>query len=119
METVRFNDFKKEANKRKVKKLIDDGKRFAMNVGRWCAEHPAETIAIATLTVGVIKKGCTAYAAHAEDVRRILDIYDPRTGDHCIVKRALTAAEKLMLNERYRAGEDKVKILFEMGLLRR
>lgn len=107
METVNMDDFKKEGLRRKAEAVVD-----------WMMAHPAETLVAATLVAGVIKKTTSVTRARLENRRRSLDIYDPRTGVHCWLKRSLTPTEKLIIDERYRRGESYTKILYELKLLK-
>ena len=87
-------------------------------LGRWIAEHPMETLAIAGGAAGVVKKTSNMYCAHREDVRRRRDFWDPRTGRHSIVKRDLKRWEEEEVDERYTNGESYVKIFRDMNLLK-
>lgn len=67
---------------------------------------------------GVVKlttKACNTY--HAETIKKKY-IYDPSGGFYWPTRRALTGAEKLILDERHRNGESYGQILADMRLLK-
>ena len=111
-------EFKKESAKRKAKAVLSDAKKKADEAVRWGMDHPAEAIALAGLLVGGVKKASSAYQTHAEDRRRDIDFYDPRTGRHSKARRKLKPYEQVRVTERYNRGESYDKILYEMGLLK-
>lgn len=118
METVNFEDFKREGLKRKAKGAIDGVKKKVNQFVDWAMLHPGEAIAILTLGAGVLKKGCGTIESVAENRRRDLDFYDPRTGRHTIAKRRPSARESVEIDRRYRAGESYEEILWTMRLHR-
>lgn len=118
METVDMRDFKIEALKRKVKEAGKKLKKNVDDVVAWGAEHPGEALALATLVLGTAKKVSGSIQSVAENHRRELDLYDPRTGRHSMLRRPLTPKEKLIIDERYSRGESYVRILYDMGLLK-
>ena len=117
-ETVNMSDFKKEAFKRKVKDGFDWCKKKVDEGIAWAMEHPGEAIALATLTAGTIKKGSGSVQTVAENRRRDLDLYDPRTGSHSKMRRRPSPTEQVMIDRRYNMGESYKEILYDMGLLR-
>lgn len=117
-ETVDLRDFKKESFKRKVKDAFASFKKKVDAAVAWGMEHPAEAIAIVTLTAGTIKKVSGASQSIAENRRRNLDLYDPRTGTHSIMKRTPTPEERMIIDQRYARGESYVHILYDMRLLK-
>lgn len=86
-----------------------------------CKEHPMEAFTIACITVpGILKIGNSLIRANiqAKETRyNECDIYDPRTGTHYYTKRPLSNKQKLNLEARYRDGEDKGKVLYDMHML--
>jgi hypothetical protein len=111
-------DFKVEAAKRKAKEAGLKMKEGAEKVVMVAMEHPMESIALATAVIGSVNKISKAVAAKAEDRRRTLDLYDPRTGMHSWTRRPLKPSERLRIDERYARGESYAKILYDMGLLK-
>lgn len=116
---VSFNEFKREAAKRKVKKAISDAGRTVKNVGHWCVEHPTEAITIALAGGAVIRKGLSWHQTAMENYRRKVDYYDPRNGRHSIAKHSLSPRQQVEIQRRYNNGESYAEILYDMGLLKR
>lgn len=116
---VNLNEFKKEAAKRKVKKVVDDAKKTAKNVGRWCVNHPGEAITIGLAAGTTINRGLKWHQTAMENYRRKVDYYDPRTGHHAIAKHPLSPKQQAQIERRYRNGETYTEVLYDMRLLKR
>ena len=81
----------KDAALRAQMKIEDAGKA----VSQACKNHPAEAFVLAIACMP----------------------YDPRTGEHWILRRKMRKGEQLELERRYANGESKGEILRSMGLL--
>ena len=116
---VDIKDFKKEANKRKVKdtfnKYVVDP---AVKVYNWTINHPYEAVAIAATFVPIATKVIRLKQTSMEDRRRAIDFYDPRVGRHVFARRPLTKSEALEVDRRYASGESYTMIFDDMRLLK-
>ena len=102
--------------KRKVTDWWNNTKRKANDLVDWALEHPSEALTAAAAIGGVLKVSSRTLRVFAENRRRDLDFYDPRTGRHVWAKRKPTARESVEIDRRYRAGESYEQILWEMRL---
>ena len=103
----------KDAALRAQMKIEDAGKAVAQA----CKDHPAESFALAIACVPLVNKALTVRKERAINDRRELDKYDPRTGEHWILRRKMRKGEQLELERRYANGESKGEILRSMRLL--
>lgn len=94
--------------KDKAKKMVD-----------WSKEHKEELLIFGPPVIaGSIAIGKSIAKNHRiamENKRRELDIYDPQNGQHLFLKKPLTNAEKIELDERRRCGESVTEALWKMG----
>ena len=120
METVDTRTFKEKVKdtfgRAKVKVAETyDGVKTAIS------EHPVETFTLLCLSVPGLLKLANTHAkdrqAKRDQRRDECDYYDPRTGEHWYTRKPLTSRQKLNLEQRYRAGEPKGRILKDMGML--
>jgi hypothetical protein len=111
--------------KQKIKdgwyKICDRATESYDNVKRKVEEHPAEAFTLTMVAIpGVLKIINSIIRAHSQNQvakHDKCDIYDPRTGEHWYTKRPLTSKQQLNLEQRYKAGESKGRILDSMNLL--
>ena len=124
-EVVYFAEFKKEAFSWKIKRKVQKAKEAVKEAGKkmviTAINHPTESLALATGIFAVTKKGLQYKKVKAEDRRRLVDFYDPRSGRHCRAKRPLTRKESLEAQKRYDSDKSERwnAILSDMGLLDR
>ena len=124
---IDVDDFKVEPEEKVpfFKKICDAAKSFGGSVASgvtkiaiFCTENPitaALFVGVGTTAINSVSK---AYCAHAEQVRRDRDYFDPRTGKHAIAKRKLDAYEQAYVDEQYNLGRSYVSILSDMELLK-
>ena len=120
METVDDRTFKQKVKDVWVKgtEKVSDAARNAKTM---VMEHPQEALTIAVLALPASLKLANSIVRAKQQSKETryneCDVYDPRTGTHYYTKKPLTNQQKLNLESRYRAGEDKGKILYDMKLL--
>lgn len=111
--------FKLEEKKRKVAKKAGEIKDTLVDLWR---NDKGEVIMVSTLLIGGFKAVCGTVRKHevikSEQNHRDLDHYDPRTGVWSQSKRKLSKKERLVMDERYKNGESKIKILEDLGVLK-
>ena len=119
---INFEALKKEIKyeqmKRKAKEMAGKAAQIPGKIIDYAVENPAKAASIAAGTTMVANKLLRYMTVAREDRRRKTDLYDPRNGDHVFVRRPLTAKEQLKLDERYKGGESKIRILTDMGLVK-
>lgn len=117
--TVNFDDFKKEAKKRKREEFIEKYvKRPVKIVGEFAAENPVAVLTAIGAAIPLCSKVIRYKQVKAEDRRRAVDFYDPRCGRHVIVRRPLRTSEAIEVDRRYNAGESYTHIFDDMRLLK-
>ena len=107
----------------KARAVWDSCKKAGQNVVNWCRENPAEAVTLGLGVAGGITGAVNSFNRHRnlkiEERRRQLDIYDPVTGMHNILRRPLTAEEKVRV---LRLSEQEditiTEALYRMGKLR-
>ena len=119
---INFEALKKQLKFENAKrKFKDGGKKLAQIPGKvidYTIENPAKAASIAAGATMVGNRLLKYMTVAREDRRRKTDLYDPRNGDHVFVRRPLTSKEMLKLDERYKGGESKIRILTDMGLVK-
>ena len=120
METVDNRSFKEKVHDARVRTVEWISDRYE-DVKTFCQYHPLEATTIAvTVISGGLKcvNSAMRLTQQARETRyNECDVYDPRTGTHYYTRKPLTNTQKLNLETRYRAGEDKGKILYDMKML--
>ena len=117
--TVNFDDFKKEARKRKREEFVDKYVKAPIKtVGAWAAENPITALTAIGAAIPLCNKVIRYKQTKAEDKRRAVDFYDPRCGRHVIVRRPLRRTEQIEVDRRYNAGESYTHIFDDMRLLK-
>ena len=109
-------------DKVKFKIKVEQAKRKAWNgvcqFGRFCVENKEVVVPMAIAAAGAGKALGKMHAAHREDYTHERRHWDPRAGEYYESRRKLNKHEKLEMDARYRAGESKIQILNDMGLLK-
>ena len=105
-----------------AKKIWSNVKRFFTMLFTLIVEfaynNPAEAAGIVASAAVIAKKSLSAHRINAEDRRRRLDMYDPRKGEHVILRKPLTARQKIEVDKRYMEdrSESYVHIFDDMGI---
>ena len=80
------------------------------------------TVPITLAVIGLATKGIGRISSEMRQQRienhRNLMSWDPRLGEYLELKRALTNSEKVILDSRIAAGERKVDVLHDLGVLK-
>lgn len=87
----------------------------------WVTDDPKRAVGIAVSAVGAaatLKKVVGKTADQKKSDRVLHQYYDPRTGLHWQLKRALTNSERAELARRTRNGEFAENVLDELGVLK-
>lgn len=115
--------------KKTLQEMVKDGwrrtKEFGEDVYRagkeFYKEHEKEVKAVAPYVVPVVFMAVKHMSKNTkvdkERTERENRFYDPRTGRYCYARRALTPAEQMSVERRYRLGESYTEILYSMKLL--
>ena len=112
--TVSFGELKRKIKlEEKKRKVAQAGGKFL----RWCAANPEYAIGMAGTVLAGTRIIVKALNARQEDRTTYCRHWDPRTGSYSWSRRKLNKRERLEMDERYRAGESKLHILHDMGLL--
>lgn len=117
-------------SKEKITEKAKEAKEKISDAGRktvcWVADHPTESIGIATAcgaAIGGVNKLVRAVDKkidiQKEDYRRKTEKYDAKTGSWIKLKRPLTAREEVELAERRENGESLTLIMDSFGVLKR
>lgn len=119
---INFEALKKQLRfenaKRKFKEGVKKLAQIPEKVIDYAVENPAKAASIAAGATMAGNRLLKYMTVAREDRRRKTDLYDPRNGDHVFVRRPLTSKEMLKLDERYKRGESKIRILTDMGLVK-
>lgn len=114
-----MKEIKKELRKREIKEKLSNAKDKAVDF--WNSNREAICIG-APLLIGGIRTVSNTVRKHetikADRDHRELDHYDPRTGEWSHARKRLTKSQRLELNRRYSAGESKIQILEDLGVLK-
>ncbi len=111
--------------KEKVKKIGRDVKTKSVEIGRWCMDHPQETIGILT-GVGVVVGGVAKvtkgaiqhHAIRMERFNKERYIYDHSLHAYLKLKRPLKSNDVTKINAiRRKTGEKLSEVLARMNLL--
>ena len=95
---------------------------LADKIGRlcgWIVQNPDKAAAAVSMTIAGGKLALKAKRKHDETERLERRFYDRRSDTYSWSTRKLTTAEKRELEIRYRNGELKSDVLWEMGLLKK
>ena len=111
---INLDAFKKELKKRQLKEKASKAWEF-------CKEHPAESFALATATVGglfgLVKRHDRHAAIRKEQELKDRYIYDRSIGKHWKMRKTPSTGECLEIERRKKAGESMGDILSSMRLL--
>ena len=111
---VDLSAFKKELKKRQLKEKASKAWEF-------CKEHPAESFALATATVGglfgLVKRHDRHAAIRKEQELKDRYIYDRSLGKYWKTRKAPSTGQQLEIERRKKAGESMGDILSSMRLL--
>ena len=106
--------------KRKLK--VEETKRKVANAAKgafvWCLNNKEFTLGLAASGAAGLKIIGRLHKAKVEDHNTYCKHWDPRAGEYAESRRKLTKRERLELLDRYNAGENKMHILNDMGLLK-
>lgn len=112
--TIDIKEFKKELWKRKFKAKIDQAVEIVK-------EHPTESLALATATVGglfgLVKRHDRNSAIREQQRLKDEYIYDRSLGTYWKIRRKRTPVENLEIERRRKNGESLGDILSSMKLL--
>ena len=111
---VDLKKFKIEAKKRQIKEKVREAWEFAK-------EHPAESLALATATVGgltgLIKRADRHSAIRKEQELKDRYIYDRSIGKYGKTRKVPSTGQQLEIERRKKNGESMGDILSSMRLL--
>ena len=114
---------KDASSKEKRAAWWENRKQDAKSFGRWIKHHKTEAIILTTSLLGVtracVKHHNRKMAIKAEKELKTRMWYDHKTGHYWHLKRDLTSAEQLMVEERSKAGDGLGKIFKEMDVLKK
>lgn len=109
---------RREEFKRKLEPFTNKVKEAAL----WYWDYKEITIPVTVAVIGFATKGLGSISREMAKQREVnhrdLKSWDPRLGEWLDLKRALTNSEKLILDARMKAGERKVDILRDLGVLK-
>ncbi len=114
-------DIDERSFKEKVEWKIYNAKCKVKRTYHWIKEHPTETMAIATVTIGAvaeIRKTGDRFAKIADDRRSRLTVYCNDIQGRVRLKHELNYSENLELRDRMSNGQTKFEALSEMNLLK-
>ena len=127
-EQINFEEFKKDLKVQKaknwVKEKVDSGKRKVKKTyEEWKPFLYENRGIITTAAVGagikLVRDGYRRNKQKREEFVRDTRFYDRRTDSYTYTRKPLSKKQALELDRRYREGENKREILFDMGLLKR
>lgn len=113
--TLSFDKVKFKLKVEQAKRKVVSGVKSA---AAWCMENKELVAVMAGGGLGIAKVMGKIHGAHREDYVHDRRHWDPRAGEYVESRRKLSKCERLELDERYRAGESKIHILDDMGLLK-
>lgn len=119
-ETKDFRTFKQKIHeaKTKVENTVAIGWH---NTVVFCKENKEFCFGLAMVAIpGMLKVGNSLIRHHQialEDKRRNCDIWDPKRGQHYIIRKPLKPYQQIEYNRRYDNGEDGAYILRSFGVL--
>lgn len=113
--TVSFDKVRFKIKVEQAKRKVLNGIYQTVN---WCVHNKELALGIAAAGVGTAKVVGKLGAAKREDYVHEIRHWDPRAGEYYESRRKLNKREKLEMDARYRAGESKIQILNDMGLLK-
>lgn len=121
--TIDYKKLKAQMKREEIKrKYLDPIKDKAVKAGQWYWDHKEVTVPVTIAVLGFATKGLGKLsgelAKQREVYHRDLQSWDPRLGEWLELKRALTNSEKIILDSRMKAGERKVDVLYDLGVLK-
>lgn len=118
-----FDEFEEELENEEPKQTWIDkikaagGKAVSKvkDTGKWVINHPDEAVAIGGAVLGAVLVGKTVSSINK--VERT--VYDDHTGECVELKKKLTNADKVELDQRMSDGETKIEALDRMHKIKR
>lgn len=118
-----FDEFEEELENEEPKQTWIDkiksagGKAVSKvkSTGKWVIDHPDEAVAIGSAVLGAVLVGKTV--SNINRVERT--VYDKTTGESVELKKKLTNADVVELDQRMSDGETKIEALDRMHKIKR
>lgn len=114
-----YIDIEAEMKRRRFTDRITNG---AKKVRDWCSEHREEIIVLGPLALGAVTMGCKTIGRHInlrkQEAVKNLYCYDRSLGHYWALRRELTNAEWLKIDQRKKNGERLADILAELRVLK-
>lgn len=116
-----INDTRNRFQKGKIEAKVrfNELKWKSKEVLNWVKDHPREAILIVSIAMGVIG-GMAKTVQKAEERHDMRTrVWDPVNGVYHHTKHEMTTKQKLEFEDRVSKGEQRGKVLEDMGVLRR